>query len=1283
MEYEKRERLLSAVWPHIESFNTFLSVGIKNIVKNLPKIYVNSGFLQDDCELNVAYAPTEYLRISVTSVKIGKPIFGNSESSGVKMTPRHARNGHISYCAPLWLEFEGYNSALDTTTRHSIYAGAIPIMVKSSNCHLFGMDQKGLVSNGEDPNEVGGYFIINGNERVIRYVIQHRCNYPIGLKRPRFATFDSFGSEYAVFMRSLRDDGTSTANYLYGTTDYQCVYRVLLNRQEWLLPFWPLLMAIGSIYDFDTLRSKILQYCNPEDENLFNIVNMISLEWGLDGTFGIDEELNSISFANKGFEDTDILENRYLHYIGKIVWESVSFHLPPGSLSHEAGRFLIDNYVLVHLEEWNSKLECLILMFIKLLKLQLNQIREESIDSFSYQELLSPGNLYSSIFKDAIFTLLQKVRATYIVEMKSRTDDKNKHVKNSVELLRDMSHLKSILTKNASLVSKKLQYFMATGNVKTTQLDLQQLSGWTVVADRLNFNRFLSHFRAVHRGQFFTTMKTTEVRKLTGETWGFLCPVHTPDGEPCGLLLHLSQDCIPVTQWDSKVALKRFRNYLISHGIPCDDGFGSLSTIWGLESSSRDDLYSPDLTRSIPVMFDGRVIFHIPKGDFRFWENKLRNLKWETDPPILPTHSEIACIPPDSGMFSGIFIFTVPGRLVRPVLHLESSKVDWIGPLGQPWMDIAVTKEEAKNSIKLLKIQKRLIGIESITDSQQIKSDLKELEKLIKKDDISLSSIPVNYTHLEFHPSTILSITASLIPYAHHNQSPRNMYQCQMLKQTMGTPCFSYQYRTDNKMYRLMTPQEPAITTKGYSSFGFSEYPTGTNAIVAVMSYSGYDMEDAMIINKSSYERGMFHACLYKTKIIHAAPPNVTRKSEAEGYFFHNIGPDGKLVVNGLSADGLPHVGQRLTKGSPLYRVENMSSSKSRGVANNAIVQTYQDDEDAYVEKINRIASGISVDFQQEASSMGIESLSGSSIYGEKASIKLRVVRNPMVGDKFASRHGQKGILSMLWPQENMPFSESGMVPDILFNPHGFPSRMTIGMLLESMGGKAACIHGAKNLDATPFNINITDDLSNEDSEKKDSTDEKSTVDYFGKALEKAGFQYYGCEPLYNGMTGVELPCHIFMGVIYYQRLRHMVADKAQVRASGPIDALTRQPVKGRKRHGGIRFGEMERDSLISYGVSSILVDRLLTCSDEHRAFVCPKCGLIISPVARKDQMQIHTNSKFCNYIPPVAICRVCKLPSRVVSLPYIFRYLSNELATMNIVIRLSLKQEDVPIKGN
>lgn len=199
-----------------------------------------------------------------------------------------------------------------------------------------------------------------------------------------------------------------------------------------------------------------------------------------------------------------------------------------------------------------------------------------------------------------------------------------------------------------------------------------------------------------------------------------------------------------------------------------------------------------------------------------------------------------------------------------------------------------------------------------------------------------------------------------------------------------------------------------------------------------------------------------------------------------------------------------------------------------------------------------------------------------------KACITYRVSRNPSVGDKFASRAGQKGICSQKWPAEDLPFTDSGIIPDIIFNPHGFPSRMTIAMMIETMAGKHAAVKGTV-YDATPFKFG----------------EDNTAVEYFAKQLEGCGYNYYGTERMYSGTDGRELKADIFFGIVHYQRLRHMVSDKWQVRSTGPIDMLTHQPLKGRKRGGGVRFGEMERDALISHGAAFLLQDRLFHCSDK------------------------------------------------------------------------------------
>ena len=290
----------------------------------------------------------------------------------------------------------------------------------------------------------------------------------------------------------------------------------------------------------------------------------------------------------------------------------------------------------------------------------------------------------------------------------------------------------------------------------------------------------------------------------------------------------------------------------------------------------------------------------------------------------------------------------------------------------------------------------------------------------------------------------------------------------------------------------------------------------------------------------------------------------------------------------------------------------------------------------------------------KDAESCYVESIrlfgdySGSS-KRQQISIVLRYSRNPMIGDKFASRHGQKGVCSFLWPMIDLPFTESGMVPDVIINPHAFPSRMTIGMLLESMAAKSAALHGVCQ-DATPFRF----------------SEEFSAADYFGEQLKKSGYNYYGNEPMYSGVTGEEMRADIFIGPVYYQRLRHMVSDKFQVRTEGPVHHLTQQPIKGRKRAGGIRFGEMERDSLLAHGTAFLLQDRLMNCSDYCQGYVCKACGSILSLAAVSDDAA-GTRKRVS--------CRACDSSKDVdlIAIPYVLRYLANELLGMNIRLGLEV----------
>lgn len=349
-------------------------------------------------------------------------------------------------------------------------------------------------------------------------------------------------------------------------------------------------------------------------------------------------------------------------------------------------------------------------------------------------------------------------------------------------------------------------------------------------------------------------------------------------------------------------------------------------------------------------------------------------------------------------------------------------------------------------------------------------------------------------THAEISDTTILSNLAQLIPMPECNQSPRNMYQCQMGKQTMGTPCHNWDLQADNKLYRLQTPASPLFRPVHYDNIGLDDFPMGTNAIVAVISYTGYDMEDAIVINKMSEERGLAHGSVMKTEQIEL--------SESNSYFCRD--PANGLLGESLDSDGLPFPGKKMTMDDPLYCYYSVDQSKY-------VLQRYKSRENSYIHSIRKCG-----DFNLKSK--------------QKVCITYRIPRNPTVGDKFASRAGQKGILAKKWPAEDLPFTETGLIPDIIFNPHGFPSRMTIAMMIEVMAGKSAAMHGFVH-DATPWKFDEDD----------------TAIDYFGKLLEAAGYNYYGNEAMYSGIDGREMEVQIFFGVVHYQRLRHMVADKWQV----------------------------------------------------------------------------------------------------------------------------------------
>merc|ERR1719460_108494 len=376
----------------------------------------------------------------------------------------------------------------------------------------------------------------------------------------------------------------------------------------------------------------------------------------------------------------------------------------------------------------------------------------------------------------------------------------------------------------------------------------------------------------------------------------------------------------------------------------------------------------------------------------------------------------------------------------------------------------------------------------TMKEANQIKKMASVKEGSVLCDEDIPEQTPIDYSHVEIKPTEMFSCLAALTPFSNHNQSPRNMYQCQMLKQTMGTAYHCHPYRNDNKIYKIQNPQKPIVRTEMYNKVNMDSHPQGTNAIVAVITYTGYDMEDSMIINKMSFERGFGHGIVYKTKIIEAGDKgmDVAQKQQCR---FTNLKmhrgaetgePPQRFCVEKdpmtkkfrINDDGLPEIGTLINNGDPLCCWTTPEGKPQ--------ITRHHDDLPCYVDSVTLVNG---------------EALPGviRERMRTRVMIKLRYPRNPIVGDKFSSRHGQKGVMSRLWPAEDMPFTESGYAPDILFNPHGFPSRMTIGMLLESMAGKAGASH-AMPQDATAFQF----------------SERRRAADQFGEQLLAAGYSYAG-----------------------------------------------------------------------------------------------------------------------------------------------------------------------------
>ncbi len=895
----------------------------------------------------------------------------------------------------------------------------------------------------------------------------------------------------------------------------------------------------------------------------------------------LDISLDKYKPMLENLQASIIEANKHMTYEDAIKYITGYVSYTPLNMDKETGAIkkrqftleVLQNDLFPHCQTLKQKIYFLGYMTNKLLQASFEWIKGDDRDSYINKRIDLTGTSLNNLFRNYFNKLVKDMEKQVVKEIKSGSWRSKEDYLNIINLTNIYKIIKSNTIENG------FKRALSTGDFGIKHTNSNKV-GVAQVLNRLTYIASLSHLRRVSTPTD-KSGKLVPPRKLHSTSWGFLCPAETPEGASVGVVKNMS--------YMAHITIHSNSNSLYDYILP---------NILKID----DELNPSFMYDKVKVFINGAWVGITLNPEELY--NELKEMKYKG---IINIYTSVIF----DYKLQEIRVCNDSGRITRPLLRVKNNNILLTKKIMSDLKDNKLSWDDL-----LINCKTDDAVIEYVDPEEQSFSMIATKPKDIIR---STNNFINKYTHCEIHPSTIFGVVASCIPYPDHNQSPRNTYQCAQAKQAMGIYATNFNERMDKTAYVLSYPTRPLVDTRVMNLIKLNENPSGCNITVAIMTHTGYNQEDSLLVNKGSIDRGLLQITITHTEKDEdkqkingdeeiRCKPDASKTKGMKFGNYNKVNSKGVVPENTL----IENRDIIIAKVTPIKENRN---DHTKVIKYEDGSKQYRTVEETYIDKnyIDRNGDGYSF-----------------------AKVRLRSLRKPVIGDKFSSRHGQKGTVGNIIPEEDMPFTADGVRPDIIINPHAIPSRMTIGQLKETLLGMVLVELGLFG-DGTSFG--------------------ELDVDTISKKLLELGHEAHGNKLLYNGLTGEQIECSVFMGPVFYQRLKHMVNDKQHSRSIGPMVNLTRQPAEGRSRDGGLRFGEMERDCMVSHGASRFTRGRMYDASDKYQVYVCKKCGLIAS---YNDQLHIHC-------------CRTCdnRVDFAYVEIPYACKLLFQELTTMNVVPRI------------